>query len=616
MFDAYEVAVKLKLIDQFSGVMGLVANHLVKSNQQAEQLQKRLDKIGKLFNTGMITTGVGFGMAMVLKASTNEAVRYEQQLNKLKALNLDMRFGAGSTSGLQQMATNISGNTLGTTNTEALRLVTETQAITGDLKHTAELVPILAKMRFGMEAYMSSQGKGENHGGQAEKQFQDIVKLMEMRGLMRDFTEAKLNNMADMFVKNYIASGGMVKPSDFLAMMKTGGVAGKSTSDDFMFALGHIMQEKGGSRSGQQLMSAYQNLVMGRSTQQVAEQLMKYGLLDKENIHYGTTGHIKKVDPMGLKMAQMMIDNPLDYMNKMILPALTQRGIDINDTKKVLPLLNQFASNRNAADFLAQLYLERGQIANYMDQARNAKGFQALYEQSGKSTVGQEIDLRAKVNKLELEFGTAALPLLKNALEQVIPLVKKMGEWLGAHPDGLSMLVKTIAGLSIAMIVSGPLMMLSSGLGLLTTALTMTPIGGIAGVKKMATTIGSVAGQLKLLGAAGALFMSYELGFKLGTWINDHVIDPMVQKLTGDKKATFGTALYDMYGGQTDMWGNRVDSVKPGASSKTAKNGDVYLDGRKVGKVLNEVQANTAARGAFNGVSFFDSNMNLAPVGH
>jgi hypothetical protein len=601
MFNAYEVAVRLRLKDEFSGVMGLLTRQLVASNKHVAELQNRMEKVSKLFTAGALTTGAGFGMAMVLKASTNEAVRLEQQMNRLKALNLDNKFGGGTTASLASQAQDIAKSTVGTTQLEALRLVTETQAITGDLKHTAELAPVLARMRFGMEAYMSGQGKGEGHGAGAEKQFADIVKVMEMRGLMRNFTSEKLDRMADLFVKNYAASGGMVKPSDFLAMMKTGGVAGKSVNDDFMFALGHIMQEKGGQRSGQQMMSAYQNLVAGRTTQQVAEQMAKYGLLDPHQIKYGTTGHITKVAPGALAQSQLMIDNPLAWLNTVLLPKLAAKGVDINNTNKVLPIINQMASNRNAADFLAQLYLERGQIGNYMAQAQNAMGMNALYAQGKGSTVGQQIDLQAKVNQLELEFGTAALPVLKAALEQAIPLVRQMGEWLGKHPDGLKNLVYGIAGLSVAMMVSGPLMMLGSAVKLLGVAAEFGGAGGVAGA------LGRSAAALRYLGGAAAALGA---GYAVGSIIHDNLSDEHKDR-----------------GGYNIAWllakfGNKEaqDSVAQWDTIRSHQNGGgstpfvIHMDGKKVAEGVVPHMTRAAGQPT-GGTSGFDGRMSMRPVG-
>lgn len=609
MIDAYEVAYKLKAVDQFSSVLGLLTTHLVNANTHAETLQHRLGNISSMFKTGALVTGAGFGMAMTLKAATNEAVKYEQQMNRLKALNL----GTGATASLTAQAQAISKITAGTSQLEALRMITETQAITGDTKHTGELAPVLAQMRFGMESYMAAGGHGEGHGGKAEKQFADIIKVMEMRGLMRDFSEEKLTRMSDLFVKNYVASGGMVKPSDFLNMMKTGGVAGKTVNEDFMFAMGHIMQEKGGNRAGTQLMSTYQNLVAGRSTQQVAENLLHLGLLNASGVHYGTTGHITKTDFGALKSAEVMQQNPLEYLNTYILPALAKKGIDINDSKKVLPALTQMASNRNAADFLSQLYLERGQIANYMDQAKNAMGYKALYAQGKESTVGQTLDLQAKINQLELELGQAALPLLKAALEQAIPLVKQLGDWLGKHPDGLKTLVYSIAGLSVAMMVSGPIMMLASGVRLL---------GLVAGMGGAAGASGAVVGVTRALVALGpaalalgaAVFAVTDAVRAIRTgdsasyeFLREHGVVALRDKLWGVDDA----AAHDKE--WAEKFAKEHPTVRPGGAGTVQVKAELHVDGKKMAETVSKHQARNMSTGMSGGG--FDNGLALAMPG-
>lgn len=604
MFDAYAVAIKLKLKDELSGVMGLINKQLMQSNQHVSELHSRLEKLGGMWRNSMMVTGAGLGMAMTLKAATNEAVRYEQQLNKLKALNLDARFGAGATAGLEQQALAIAKSTKGTTTTEALRLVTEAQAITGSVEHTKELVPVLAKMRFAMESYMAGQGKGEGHGASAERQFGDVIKAMEMRGLMRDFSEEKLMRMSDLFVKNYVASGGMVKPSDFLAMLKTGGVAGKSVNEDFMFALGHIMQEKGGNRSGTQLMSLYQNMVAGRSTQQVAEHLMQLGLLNAGGVHYGKTGHITKTDFGALKAAEVMQANPLQYLNEYILPALAKKGINIEDQKQVIPQLAQLASNRTGADFLAQLYLERGQIANYMVQAKGAMGLNALDEQGGKSATGEQMDLMAKVNQLELDFGQAALPLLKSLLEQAIPLVKSLGGLMDRHPGALSAIAVGLAGIAASMAMAGPLMLLNTGFK--AASLILPSLGrGLAGA------------NFAMLGTVGALAAVGVASYKLGTALNDGLISPLIQKLSGGNSQSLGDWIgnmtHDSVAEHDAKWREQMKATLAAKQKAVQVNTTLNIDGRKVAQAVSQHQARDMGTGTNGGG--FDNGLALAMPG-
>jgi hypothetical protein len=667
MFDAYAVAIRLRLVDHFSGVMGMVIGRLAEGHAHADKLQKKLDGIGRLLTGGALTTGAGIGLALALKASTNEAVRYEQQLNRLKALNLDARFGAGTTRGLEQKAAEIGERTKGTSKRDALRLITETQSITGDVKHTFELAPMLAKIKFGLETYMAAGGKGSGHGEKGEQQFRDIVKVMELRGLMRNFSEAQADRMGDLFVKNYVASGGQVKPSDFLAMMKTGGVAAKVAGEDYMFALGHIMQEKGGSRAGTGLMSGYQSMIAGRTTQQVAEQLLKYGLLKPGSIEYGTTGHIKKVRPEALKAAALYQESPLQFLLQELTPALAKKGVDVNDAKRVIPIINQLFSNRTGADQMASLYLERSQIQNYMAQAKNAMGVNLLYNQAGKSTTGQQIDLESKVTDLEREFGNAALPLLKASLEQAIPLVKDMGRWMNENQNGLSMLVKGIAGLAIAMAVSGPLIVLTGAIkGLRLAAGLGEASAGIFSHKlsqiPWTTSIGKIDGAGNKLRALGDTVAAFGIGWTVGTVLHDTLLEgTKFDNMLGRLTAKFLHFLH--IGGDdvdaNDRNENAVDrmlhrpppkpqenavdrtlrqpappprfstvqprsfsedhsrrqlTVQPPAQAPIEVTANLHLDGQKVASVVTKHQAREAVR-PFASNSGFDPTLMVLPVG-
>lgn len=595
MFDAYEVAIRLNLVDRFSPAVSKFMDFLVKGNMHAERLQKRLDIVGKMFAAGAATTGAGWGIAMALKASTTEAVRYEQQMNRLQALNLDSRLGKGTTQNLVDQANRIADSTKGTSKLDALRLITETQSITADPEHTQVLAPMLAKIRFGVETYMSKGGKGEGHGEVAEKQFTDLVKVMEMRGLMRNFSEAQMKSMGDLFVRSFVASGGQVNPSSFLAMMKTGGTSAKSVSDDFIYALGHIMQEKGGSRSGTAMMSSYQNLVAGRMPQQIAETLEKLGLLQHSALHYGKTGHITKVDPGGMVDSDLLIRNPLEYLQKHILPALQKAGVDTNDTQKTLMKLNSISGQRTTSDFWAQLYMERGQIGNYVEQAKGVTGYEALYAQSGKSMTGDQKDLIKKVNDLELEFGMASLPVVKSALEQAIPLVKQFGEWMEKNRGSLDAFVKGVAGLAVVSLISGQLMMAGSAIGLLSTglsllsgplsavslAMAMRDIGGAKGIATLAGSLSTVGGQFGLLSAAVG-------GFGIG-----YAIGSLIAKLMEGTKAM-------------DWFGDKIARVLAFMGNKEAQDAVNQHDGKNPDGSKHYDFPNTAGAGRGSAIPTFD----------
>ena len=621
MLEAFKIGVSISVIDHASLGLRALSMQFNKAEKDALALENRIKSIKAMAIGGGILMGAGAAGLSIFKKPLEESIKYEQQLNKLKAFNLDNRFGVGVTKDREKFSLAISQATKGTTQTEALKLVTETQGITGDIAHTKELAPVMAKMRFGLETYMASSGKGEGHGSQAENQFAAIVKVMEMRGLMRDFTPEKLTHMSDLFTKNYIASGGMVKPSDFLAMMKTAGVSGKSTGEDFMFALGHIMQEKGGSRAGNQMMSAYQNLVAGRTTQQVAEQLESYGLLKKGAVHHGKTGHITKVEPGALTQTEQFIDNPLDFLNQTLLPHLKAKGIDVNDAKKVLPIINQLASNRNASDFLAQLYLERGQISNYVTQAKSAMGVDALYQQSSDSAVGKENDLTAKRINLEKQLGESILPAYVAALEKLNPMLQQANDWMMKNKETVKTLAIGFVGLSAAMMISGSVLLLSAALKALSI-----PILGL-GRALLLNPIGLV-----LTGIAVAAYL---------LWKNWADVKPRLESAWTQIKSGV-TALVDWIKSAFEFvksllpgfitnshsvgQGMRPPGYHPDTSKQAQSDVSKYiaekaappinvtvvskLDGREIAKSTASIMSKDASRPQ-SGVSFFDVSMGL-----
>ncbi len=615
-FAAYAVAIKLNLVDGLSPALTGISKLLLANNAHATELEKRLHSISSLLKTGALMTGAGFGLAWAMKAATGEAVKYEQQLNRLKALNL----GGPATANLTSLADQIARGTRGTSQREALRLVTETQSITGDVGHTRELTPLLAKMRFGIETYMSGGGHGEGHGATAERQFADIVKVMEMRGLMRNFSESRMNSMADLFVKNYVASGGQVRPSEFLQLMKTGGVAAKSVNDDFMFALGHIMQEKGGFRSGTAFMSMYQNMVAGRMPQQVAETLKKLGLLDSSAIHYGKTGHITKVDPGGLKNSNLLMSRPDLYLQQEILPALAKHGVDINNQQAVLLKLNSLTGQRTASDMLAQLYLESGQIGNYMRQAKNSMGVNALYNQAENSTVGKQIELQARFNDLEKTWGQAILPLQIKALEELIPLAKDFNSLLERHPALIKGVVWALGLLAGSLMLAGPITMLAGAFKALSLALSFSGVGGVGGavgVRALAAAIAGggglslVAGLAALGAAVAGLFFVFDKilpNHRNGDRDPDH---PGQHWKSGVNGRGGKWEPDDPSSGNAHA-GERF--VRSGRSGYWVKiNTQVNLDGKKVGQAVSTHMAKSLGSGMSTGA--VDGNVALPMPG-
>lgn len=673
MFEAYSIGIRLSLLGNVGTSLHALSNAFLKTEGRAGGLRKKMEGIERLATRSAGMMAAGMAITASFKPAVDQAIKLEQAMNRLKAMNL----GGAQTSALTNKAIEISRNVKGMSQADAVTLVTEAQSITGDSEHTMLLAPGLAKMKFGLETYMKNGGHGEGHGEAAESQFRDVVKVMEMRGLMRNFTADKATQLEDLFTKAFVASGGTVKPSDFLSMMKTAGVAGKQMSPDFMLALGHVMQEMGGSRTGTALMSAYNNWENGRTTDMAAEELARLGLVKKDHIKHTTTGRMKGIKQDALINSELYMSNPLDYLNRVVLPAMAAKGIGnsgdaAKDQKDVLAEISTLFTNRTASALFSQLYIDRGVLSKYMDQTSNVKGVEDLYGQEAQSTLGNYADLQAKLNTLLATIGTTILPPLNRTLDELIPKLQAATVWLQKNPRLLDLLVKGLLGLGMALSAIGTLGMINAALrafGLLmsfnavggaagffqiakgisafTKALAMTQIMGPSSLAVAAKNFGAMTTAIAVLSQAAAVFAAAYIGWKVGQAASDS-LDKSAAEATKGQEQTFGGYLYDRYhpfneathkrefsllGG---MWSTDADIVKSNdAESQYMRSGSVnavmprqnqgtiqvnsslYLSRGGMQKIADGVTTHqsNAARGPQTGLSTPDSSQFGMPMG-
>ncbi|MBK4739209.1 phage tail tape measure protein [Noviherbaspirillum pedocola] len=497
-FEAYSVYVKIQLVDGVSrGLLGLTG-HFQRLNAQTNAAQRGLDQygakllqlhrqLGNAKNFGLLggaMAGVGFGMMGMLKGPLDEARKFQTEVAKFSALG----FGDGVTSQAVKFAQGM--NVMGQSARDNMKLLREAVSITGSLDHAEEIAPVLAKMKFGIESVMSKGGRGAGHGEQSERMFMDLIKTGELRGALKDMDKFKA--VANLATQAYVASGGQVKPGDFLQMIKTGGTAAKTMNDQaFWFSSLHTMQEMGGSRTGTALMSAYQNLVMGRTTQQVAEELAKAGFIDQTMLRYGKTGHITKVLPGALTQAEAFKANPFHYMTEVIEPALRAKGL--NDAQ-IQNELQKYASNRTALSLLDTMFRERSNIARSEAQASRAMGIDGLYRLGSGTYDGKELELRARWADAQREFGNTILPLAIRGLDKMNAALKTFTIFARENPGTIKALTGAFIGLGGALLFGGTVA------GLASAFKGLQAVGTVASL-----AFGAAGGTSGLIGAIGAL---------------------------------------------------------------------------------------------------------------
>lgn len=499
MFDAYKVAVKLTLVNHVSTGLAAIAAQLGPLHQQflgaqagASGLKRELLEIKRLGLVGGAIAGVGFGGLSLMRAPLEEAKLFQTEVMKFRALGL----GDVATTEAEKFAKGM--NIVGQSARDNMKLIREATSIMGDLDHAKQTVPMLARMKFGLESVM-----GGEHGTKFDQMFQAALKTAELRGALvnRETGEIDIKRFGqtlNMMTQAYVASGGLVKPQDYLAAIKTGGVSTKLMSDEmFFFGLGHFMQESGGSRTGTASMSMFQNWLMGRMPQRVAEDMAGAGLLKKSALHYGKTGHITRVDAQGLIQADKFVESPFKWVNEVAIPMLKKQGFE---GEKLNIKLASLLGIRTASNLADQFVREEKVAENYVKRAKSAAGVDDLYKLGRTGLQGQEMELQAKWRDTLRELGTTILPMAISAAQGMINTLKAFNAFAKDHQGTVKALTWAFVGLSGAMAFGGTVMLLSAamkGLSLATTlAIGTSGAAGIAGIAAKVANFGGVIGAL------------------------------------------------------------------------------------------------------------------------
>jgi len=597
--DAYKIAVQISLVENVTRGLATLSRYFKAAHTDATALEARIAKIGKMAAAGGILAAAGAGGLKLLQGPLEEAKKYQTELERFRALGL----GDAVTSQADKFAKGM--NVMGQSARDNMKLLREATSIMGDFHHAQEVVPMLAKMKFGLESVM-----GEGHGGKFEQMFQAAIKVTELRGALVNretgqIDPQKFGQALNMMTQAYVASGGLVKPQDYLAAMKTGGVSTKMMSPEmFFYGLGHFMQESGGSRTGTSAMSMFQNWAMGRMPQRIAERMAGLGLLDPSAIHYGKTGHITGVDPEGIIRAKEFTENPFKYINEVVVPRLQQKGFKGDDLNMQLASLFGIRTASNLAD----QFVREQKIADlYIERSKHAANITGLYEGGGKTMAGKEIDLEAKLASLKLELGQKILPLAIRGMELLIGLIDRVTKFTKDFPGLTKVILLATAALSGLMLLGGGLLLLKAAI----SGFALLNLGGIASALGPAGVAGGLAGLAK----AAGVFMAAYAGWKAGGWLNDNVINPLVEKASGVKGATLGTWLYDVthpnegknLTGTTGSPHVKTDAGRPINVHVTGK-----VDGRTLLQFMAEGQAKELSRPP-TGPTTFDPSMGLRP---
>lgn len=599
-FEAYSVAVRLKLIDGVSTGLVAMAGQFSALNNQAqgfrghltdvEQRLTRLKTMG-LIGGAAVTVG-GLGLSL-FSAPIEEAKKFQTEVARFASLG----FGDKVTRDAEKFAVGM--KTYGTSALENMTLVSDAMAVFKDLHHSEMAAPIMARMRFANQAVFGDGGKPN------ESKFMDMLKVIEFRrGLS---SPAEFETQANFVQKVISGSRNRVDASQLLAALKTGGVALSQLSNQ-AFYLGSepLIQEFGGQRYGTGMMSIYQNLVQGRTTSSAAAELARLGLLDPKGVELNSLGGIKKFKAGSFLGSEVLEkEGLLALLNKVLLPAFAAKGI--TGEEAVIRELGLILTNRTGSSLSARAYQQRGTLAMQIAANASAQDINQLDASARNTLAGKEVELHAKWRDVLRELGTAVLPIAIKAVQGLTGVVTGIVAFAREFPALTKALTVGFGVLAGIVAVGGVLTLATAGFKALGLALLVSKGAGMgSALLEVAGGLGAVGGVLGKMGLVGAAGAAGYLGAKalgadkLGEWIGGKVYD-MTHWDSGASR--FGTPMYS-----ESNWIAGAKSLSGGAPMV------VNMDGRKVGEIVSGHQAKAANRPQAGGAGF-DGRLALTPAG-
>ncbi|EHW8283904.1 hypothetical protein K2R25_004138 [Salmonella enterica] len=415
------------------------------SGEAQARYQQVMSRRNSMLIGGGITMAKGTAGLYALNKPLDESKHYQQEVSQFRALGV----GEDTIRDAKQFADSL--NVIGNSVTDNMRTLKEAHSVLRHYDEAKIVTPELLKMQYATKFMAAGQGEA------LRDQSQSVLKIAELRNEIN--TPEQFRNSVNLTTQAFAASGGMVKPEDYLEAIKTGGESTKNLDDKFFyFGLSHIIQQLGGDRTGTSLASLNAGWVGKQIKERSKDALQDLGLLS--NATFSKTGHVKDFT---LKNQALYQSDPFAYLQQEILPAIHKKYPHANELQ-IRNILSSLVSNRKGQDLLLLMYREQANIEKQIKAGGEAYNVDQLVGEGEKTPYGKEIALQAKKQTLYKNIGDKIMPMYVWGLEKLDNALTWLGKFIDNHPQLAKFFLLTATGISLAAVAGGALTVAMAGL--------------------------------------------------------------------------------------------------------------------------------------------------------
>ncbi|OQS42341.1 hypothetical protein [Chromobacterium haemolyticum] len=542
MFDAYSVAIKLSLVNNVTSGLLLLSRSLQSTHSDAQKLQDKLTAIGKQAAIGGAMLGGGAAIAGMFKGPLEEAFKYQREMAKLQQQGLSGNQIAEARRFVE--ATDIIGSSI----QDRIKLFTEAQGAFREsgmqgpkaLEAAKVMMPVLTKYQVASSMLSEEKHAAAEHGMLA------LNRVVEQMGGLNDPKRAA--QIVDAGFRAISASGRMVNPEQLRQFRSYGGAAVANITDKAMFAsLEPIIGELKGSTTATGLNTAWSRANgLIKPPNQMAGEYIKLGLWDENQIVFNSQGGIKKLksNPLKKQYADLMNQNPVDFAEVMM-EIYKKNKITGNEIARTNAMLFGRTGGK-----VYDLIMRQMPVLRHSEHAYEAsKGIEETIKNNANSPIMKAQELAKAIKDLKLAVGQDLLPVFTPLITNLAKYTKELSK----SPELIQKVTVSLAGFATVLVVGGLINVVAAATrGFM---LLYTVMGGIPAAL-MATNASFVAWRTVMLSSAAsfglvkgavAAFVAYQAGYMVGNWLNENLLNPLIEFFTNGREKTLGGWLYGLF---------------------------------------------------------------------
>lgn len=488
-----------KLESMFGGLNRKLKVQAAETKLAAKEMRGTMGGFGELAALG--------GLSFAAKGIFANGIEYEHEIDRLRRVGRTAAETAQAVVTARKTVTDVPGSTMAGT----VAMIDETTAAFGDYAHALANVGRNQKLAL---LLTNNLPEGAGGGEDQTQQIGALIRALEMRGAASN--PRRYAEESDLAARAMMFTGGKVSGESFLNFASTASPNLKTLSNEYLYRIvPSLIQEMGADRAGT-AQSAFANTILGKvgmGGASYAAEWMRLGLLDRSQAKVAKNGSVKGWNAGALTGTRLALENPLDWAERTLIPALTKAGVDINDKTAMQVELSKLFG-KNTALRLATFLTDAGDRARLRrDEGLSAKTMSAddaFKDMARRDPKFALAEAASSLKNLEASIGKAITPGVVSGLNAFARGINWLAGVVDAHPGlgaGIATIGAALAGFAAVRLAGAVAGFLGLGTTLAEVGASLTAFGGwVAGVVEAAIMLGACfslpAAAVVALGAA------------------------------------------------------------------------------------------------------------------